>query len=79
MEDKRKDLKSTRQRAIIERVVARLADSNPSFYYLSTIELAAEIQAWIRQSGNLNKDDSELVKNLRRRDIQLILGLHSEH
>lgn len=77
MEDKRKDLKSTRQRQVIDAVLAGLSKSHPDFYYLPTIELAAEIQSHIRTPGNLQHEEHQLVQGLTRRDIQIMLGIHS--
>ena len=76
MEEKRKDLKNTHQKEIITGIVTALNESNPSFYYLSTIEIAAEIKKHIHQTGNLNHDNFQMVKDLSRRDIQILLSLH---
>ena len=78
LEEKKQDLKSTRQKAIIQKVMQSLAESHPDFYYLPTIELAAEIQAYIRAPGNFQHEDVQDVVNLSRRDIQLLLGLHNQ-
>ena len=77
LEEKHRDLKATQQRKIIEQIMSELAQSHPDFYYLPAIELAAEIQSHIRESGKVRQADRELVAALSRRDIQLILGLHS--
>ena len=77
MEEKRKDLKSSKQRVLIKGIVDELAKTNPSFYYLSTIELAAEIKQHIHSPAALSHDDFQLVKDLKRQDIQLLLSLHS--
>jgi len=77
MEEKHRDLKSTKQKRIIENVVQTLSKSDPQLYYLSTIELAAQIQNHISEHRALSKDDYDLVKDLSRRDIQLILSLHN--
>jgi hypothetical protein len=78
MEEKRKDLKNTQQKEVIQEVIQTLNQSHPSFYYLSTIELAAEIKRYIHHSGNLIHDKFELVKSLSRRDIQILLSLHGK-
>jgi hypothetical protein len=77
MEERRKDLISTQQRKIVNAVVAVLNESHPSFYYLSTIEIAAEIKKYIHEPGKLGHDDLQLVKDLKRHDIQMLLSLHS--
>ena len=76
MEEKRKDLKSTLQKEIIAKVVTALNESHPSFYYLSTIEIAAEIKKYIHEPAKLSHDDFHLVKDLSRHDIQILLSLH---
>jgi hypothetical protein len=78
VEEKRKDLKSTQQKEVIQDVIQTLNQSHPSFYYLPTIELAAEIKQHIHQKGNLTHDKFELVKELSRRDIQILLSLHGK-
>ena len=78
LEDKHRDLKSTQQRKVVESVMAKLAKTHPDFYYLPAIELAAEIQRYVREPGNLSQTEKDLVGHLKRRDIQLILGLHSQ-
>lgn len=75
MEEKRKDLKNTQQKQIMRKIVAALNESHPSFYYLSTIEIAAEIKKYIHEAGHLSHDEFEQVKNLTRRDIQILLSL----
>ena len=76
MEEKRKDLINTHQKEVIQEVITALNESHPSFYYLSTIEVAAEIKKYIHESGNLSHEKFEYVKDLRRRDIQILLSLH---
>lgn len=77
MKEKRKELKNSQQKEIIAEVVGTLNQSHPSFYYLSTIEIAGEVRKYIDQSGNLSRDKFDLVKGLSRRDIQILLSLHS--
>lgn len=76
MEEKRKDLRSTRQKEIIDKVIAQLHKLHPSFYYLSTIEVAAEIKKYTHEPNNLSLEELELVDNLSRRDIQILLSMH---
>lgn len=76
MEEKRINLVNTQQKRIINDVLAALNESHPSFYYLSTIEIAAEIKTYIHASGKLSVDHFELVGDLSRRDIQILLSLH---
>ena len=76
MEEKRKDLKNTKQKAIINDVITALNESHPSFYYYSTIEVAGEIKKYIDEPGKLSHDQLEEVKDLSRHDIQILLSLH---
>jgi len=76
MEEKRRDLKSTQQKELLRQIMADLSKRHPSFYYLSTIEVAAEIKNYIDQNKGISRDDYLLLKGLTRRDIQIILSLH---
>jgi len=76
MEEKRKDLKNSKQKNIVTNIVNILSEAHPSFYYLSTIEIAAEIEDYIHKPGKLSVTDHDLVKDLDRRDIQILLSLH---
>lgn len=76
MEEKRKDLKNSKQKVIINDIVSILSKAHPSFYYLSTVEIAAEVKDYIQKSGQLSQTDHELVRALDRRDIQILLSLH---
>ena len=76
MEEKRKNLINTQQKRIISEAVAALNESHPSFYYLSTIEIAAEIKKYFHTAGRLSVEDCELVNKLGRRDIQILLSIH---
>lgn len=77
MKEKHKDLKNTHQKTIINEIVATLNDSHPSFYYLSTIEVAAEIKKYIHEPGNVSREQFDQVKDLSRHDIQILLSLHN--
>lgn len=76
MEEKRKDLKNTRQKKVIADALLTLSKKNPSFYYLSTIEVAAEVKNYFHSENELSREDRELVKSLSRHDIQILLSLH---
>lgn len=77
MEEKRKDLKSNLQKEIVTEVINALNESHPSFYYLSTVEIAGEVKTYINESGKLSREKLDLVKDLTQRDIQMLLSLHS--
>jgi len=76
MEEKRKDLKNSQRKRIVQDVVQRLASEQPSLYYMPTIEVAAVIKEFMQQSGKLSQDELALMKGLSRHDIQILLSLH---
>ncbi|MEM7195582.1 MAG: hypothetical protein AAF402_11565 [Pseudomonadota bacterium] len=78
MEEKRQDLKVEKQRRFLETVVARLADENPSFYYLPTVEVAIKIEAYLEEPGNLSNAERELTQGLDRRQIQILLSVRHD-
>ena len=81
MEEKRNELKSAKQERLILEIMSKLSESDPSLYYLSTIEIATEIQKVIDNSNNaasvkLSTEQKQLMSGLDRHAIQMILGLH---
>jgi hypothetical protein len=78
MEEKRKDLTASKQKQLINTIVARLSELHPSFYYSATSEIAYEIELYIGNGDGLSHDETEILKGLSRNDIQLILSLHSD-
>ncbi|NND81072.1 MAG: hypothetical protein HKN50_01455 [Gammaproteobacteria bacterium] len=76
MEEKHKDLKNTRQKQVLDRLMAELASEHPSFYYLPTVEIAVELERLIAEPGRLSHDDAQLMQGLDHRDIQILLSLH---
>lgn len=62
---------------MINKIMTKLSDAHPSFYYLSTPEIAIQIKAYIDTPGNLSKEEQDLLHNLSQRDIQILLSLHS--
>ena len=77
MEDKRKNLVSSKQKELISVILARLQDEHPSFYYLSTSEIAHEIMQYAEEPGKLTHDEALLLKSLSVRDVQMIMSLHN--
>jgi len=78
MEEKHKDLISTRQRELLNSIVIKLSEIEPSFYYASTSEIAYEIERYLQRGEDLNRDEVDLLKGLDRNDIQMILSLHND-
>jgi hypothetical protein len=78
MEEKHRDLIASKQKSLINTVVARLSELHPSLYYSSTSEIAYEIERYIGSGDGLSHDETELLKGLSRNDIQMILSLHND-
>lgn len=78
MEEKRKDLTATKQKRLLNQVIAELNQSNPSFYYFSTSEISYEIELYIKSGGNLKRNELELLSGLNRNDIQMILSVNTD-
>lgn len=78
MEEKRKNLKSKKQKAVISRIVTALSESHPNFYYLSTSDIAFHVADYIQNQQHLNKQDRDLVGHLKPHDIQIILSFHDD-
>ena len=77
MEEKHRDLIVNKQRQLLNVIVVRLNELNPSFYYLSTSEVAYEIEQYVQQAKELTRNEIELLSGLSRNDIQMILSLHT--
>lgn len=77
MEEKHRDLVAVKQKELIRSIVTKLNELHPAFYYSSTSEIAYEIEQYVKGGNRLSHEDTELLKNLSRNDIQMILSLHS--
>ena len=78
MEEKRKDLTASKQRQLFNKIIAELNRSNPSFYYLSTSEIAYEIELFIKSGEGLTTTEMDILSDLNRTDIQMLLSLHND-
>ena len=76
MEEKRKDLKISKQRKLIQDLLPRLAKEDPNLYYLSTSEIAIKLVEFIEQARSVRQEEKALLKGLSHQDIQMILSLH---
>ncbi|WP_147250954.1 hypothetical protein [Arenicella xantha] len=77
MQEKKSELKSAKQERVVLDIMSKLSETHPSFYYLSTIEIAVEIEKYIQASGQLSAEQSKLLAGLDRHGIQMMLSLHS--
>lgn len=75
MEEKWKNLRSEKQRRIIEQLVSELSQLDPNFYYQSTSEIAHILKDYIINDAALDREDKELVANLDVKDLQVILSI----
>ena len=76
MEEKRKDLKDSKQRKVLDNLMKELSVAHPSFYYLSTVEVAAQLHERIKNRTGIAQEDYQLVIGLSRNDIQILLSIH---
>ena len=76
MEEKHKNLIAVRQKVLLTTIVAKLSDLHPALYYSPTTEIAYEIERYINAGDGLLHDEVELLKDLSRHDIQILLSLH---
>ena len=76
LQEEHKDLKDSKQRKIIDALLSRLSSQHPSFYYLSTTDIAYELHQLINKRTGIDTEDWLLVKNLSQHDIQILLSIH---
>ncbi|MBE1283800.1 MAG: hypothetical protein GJ676_10865 [Rhodobacteraceae bacterium] len=76
LQDKRNDLDAEKRKALLQRIVQKISQDNPAFYYLRTSEIAVIIEQHVSAAGNLNAEDRALLAPLSRRDIEILLSLH---
>lgn len=70
-----KELRSAKQKDVLQSLVLRLSKERSDLYYQSTSEIAAVIYDLIRSEGHaLNIVSKEIVEGLSRRDIQVLLA-----
>jgi len=62
MEEKHKDLIASKQKSLINTIVAKLSELHPSLYYSSTSEIAYEIERYINSGDGLSHDETEVLK-----------------
>ncbi|MEM8685632.1 MAG: hypothetical protein AAGF72_19635 [Pseudomonadota bacterium] len=72
----KEELKSSKQRKVLDRMVAELGGLDSRIYYLSTVEIAQLIEAKLEADSGLNQAEQELMSGLSSRDIQILLSIH---
>lgn len=78
MEEKRKDLISTKQKELLAKLLVSLQSEHPNFYYLSTTEIAYEILEYSKESSELSREERSLITDLSMRDVQILLSLNNK-
>ncbi|MEM7438236.1 MAG: hypothetical protein AAF393_01460 [Pseudomonadota bacterium] len=76
LHEKRKDLDSEKQKALLRRLVAELSGMDPDFYYRPTAEIAQAIKTYISGSAKLVQEERALLDKLSVRDVEVLLSLH---
>lgn len=76
MEEKRRDLRSAKQRKILQALIEKLSKQNPDMYYQSTSEVAIQLAQMIEKPAAVSQQDKEILAGLTHTDIQMILSLH---
>lgn len=77
MEEKRADLKSQKQKDLLDKILSKLSADNPQIYYESTSQVAYQIEDYLKGDNDLSMEELELLSTLDAHDIQLILSLHT--
>lgn len=67
------ELDADKKRKVINKVVQKLSDENPNFYYTNSSEIANLVKEEF-DNNNLNKDELDLVKDLSAEDIHILLS-----
>jgi len=71
------ELKSEKQKKIIERVVDDMSKEDQSLYYAPTVDIVRIIMSKIETEGYLSKEEALLMEGLDFRDIQNFLSYAS--
>ncbi|SNS98687.1 hypothetical protein SAMN05421757_10517 [Tropicimonas sediminicola] len=76
LEEKRKDLDTEKQKALLQRMLTELSRANPDLYYRSTSEIASYIERYVAEEASLLVEERALLERLNQRDIQILLSLN---
>ena len=76
MQEKNMDLKSTKQRQILQSLIEKLSKESPDLYYQSTVEIAIHLAEIIAKPEGVSQAEKEILAGLTHQDIQMILSLH---
>lgn len=69
-------LDSVKKKEIIQSIINDLSKSDPDLYYTDTMTIAAFVEEYINDK-KLIQSEYDLVKNLSRDDIQVLMSYNS--
>lgn len=69
MEEKRQDLRSEKQKRLLQQLVEKLSRDNPGIYYQPTGAIAFTLKTHIEQDATLPLEDKALLEPLSQYDI----------
>ena len=69
-------LDSVKKKEIIQSIINILSKSDPELYYTDTMTITSYVSDYIKEK-NLKQSEYELVKDLSRDDIQILMSYNS--
>jgi hypothetical protein len=69
-------LDSVKKKEIIQSIINMLSKSDPELYYTDTMTITSYVSDYIKEK-NLKQSEYELVKDLSRDDIQILMSYNS--
>lgn len=75
---KKEDLRKDQQKRAINHVLEKVAQDDPSTYYLSGIQIAEVVKKAVDEKKYLDEEGHDLLKNLSKWDIQMLMSFHPE-
>ena len=72
----KEELKSEKQKRLLQRLIEELSREASEFYYRPTSEIASALRERIEVKANLTAEERKLLEPLSRYDIQMLLSLH---
>lgn len=76
LQDRRADLDSEKQKALLTRLLSVLSHNHPDLYYRTTAEIAHQIHRSIRTGEKLNATERTRLMQLTASDIKVLRSLH---
>lgn len=76
--EKQEQLKTEKQRKIVERIINELFQEDSSLYYAVTNDIARHVQLKIESKVNLNHNELEIVSDLTSQEIVNLISYNSK-